>query len=389
MAEILHIDASEEVRRAVNEFLSAHHNIKQTASGVLGARTAAEQVPKLILVGARTRDLDAYETTLRLRAMKELAGVPIVLIASDEHRRACFAAGADGVLTYPPVESAVIDIVERFLAGDRDIREETGEIDLREHSHRIVTRLEDKVVELSRANQRLEEVARQRREFLRNVSHELATPMTPIVGYLKLFLNDELGELTPLQRKGLSAVRRSVVRLRDLIDTLLDVSAFERGRLHFYDRSYDFAALARLALKRAQDGSTAEANVNAVIPATGLSSRGDPDKLRRAMVHVIQNALKFSPRGAPIRIAVSGDASECIFEVTDQGPGIDEEDLAHVLEPFYQADGSPTRLHGGVGLGLAFALKVARGMGGDLEVESPPAGAEVGTRVVLRVARGL
>lgn len=388
MAQILHIDASEEVHRAVKDFLGADHDIEQTASGVLGARTAAENVPQLILVGARTHDLDAYETTLRLRSMKELSGVPIVLIASHPHRRACFAAGADGVLAYPPVKSAVVDIVSRFLAGDRDVREETGEIDLREHSHRIVTRLEDKVVELSRANERLEEIARQRREFLRNVSHELATPMTPIVGYLKLLLNDELGEVTPLQRKSLGAVQRSVVRLRDLIDTLLDISAFERGRLHFYDRPYDFVSLARLALKRAQDGVAGEANVQAVIPQE-LPSRGDPDKLRRAMVHVIQNALKFSPRGAPIRVVVSGDANECTFEVTDQGPGIAKDDLARVLEPFYQVDGSPTRLHEGVGLGLAFALKIARGMGGDLEVESPPTGAKAGTRVVLRVARGL
>lgn len=388
MAQILHIDASEEVHRAVKDFLGADHDIEQTASGVLGARTAAEDVPQLILVGARTQDLDAYETTLRLRSMKELSGVPIVLIASHSHRRACFAAGADGVLAYPPVKSAVVDIVSRFLAGDRDVREETGEIDLREHSHRIVTRLEDKVVELSRANERLEEIARQRREFLRNVSHELATPMTPIVGYLKLLLNNELGEVTPLQRKSLGAVQRSVVRLRDLIDTLLDISAFERGRLHFYDRPYDFVGLARLALKRAQDGVAGEANVQAVIPQE-LPSRGDPDKLRRAMVHVIQNALKFSPRGAPIHIVVSGDARECTFEVTDQGPGIAKDDLARVLEPFYQVDGSPTRLHEGVGLGLAFALKIARGMGGDLEVESPPTNAKAGTRVVLRVARGL
>ena len=388
MAEILHIDASEEVRRAVMEFLSADHTIEQTASGVLGARTAAKDVPKLILVGARTQDLDAYETTFRLRAMKELTGVPIVLIAAATHRRACFAAGADGVLAYPPVKSALVDIVSRFLAGDRDAREETGEIDLREHSHRIVTRLEDKVVELSRANERLEEIARQRREFLRNVSHELATPMTPIVGYLKLLLNDELGEVTPVQRKSLGAVQRSVVRLRDLIDTLLDISAFERGRLHFYERPYDFVALARLALKRAQDGVAGEANVEAAIPHE-LPARGDPDKLRRAMVHVIQNALKFSPRGAPIRVVVGGDAKVCTFEVSDQGPGIEKDDLARVLEPFYQVDGSPTRLHDGVGLGLAFALKIARGMGGDLEVESPPAGAEFGTRVVLRVARGL
>jgi len=285
------------------------------------------------------------------------------------------------------VESEVVDVVSRFMAGDRDVRDETGEIDLREHSHRIVTRLEDKVVELSRANQRLEEVARQRREFLRNVSHELATPMTPIVGYLKLLLDEDLGEVSALQRKGLTAVRRSVVRLRDLIDTLLDMSAMEQGRLHFYDRPYDFASLARLAVTRVQDVVSSLIDVDLQITDEELAVRGDPDKLRRAMVHVIQNALKFSPRGTDVQIVVRGDSESCVFEVTDEGPGIDEDELARVLEPFYQVDGSATRLHEGVGLGLAFAQRVARGMGGALEIESPPQGLTQGTRVCLRVAR--
>ena len=106
------------------------------------------------------------------------------------------------------------------------------------------------------------------------------------------------------------------------------------------------------------------------------------------MVHVVQNALKFSPRGAPIHVAVR-EGDPLVFEVTDEGPGVDEEELGNIFEPFYQVDGSTTRVHNGVGLGLAFAVKVAQGVGGALHIESPPAGAEHGTFVRMTIPRGV
>src|SRR5688572_28700064 len=120
--------------------------------------------------------------------------------------------------------------IDHFLRGHRERGGETGEILLRERSQKIVARLERKVVELSEANRRLEEMARLRREFLQNVSHELATPMTPVVGYLRLLLNEELGPITPLQRKCLTSIDDSTRRLRGVVETLLDVSSLETGK---------------------------------------------------------------------------------------------------------------------------------------------------------------
>ncbi len=382
MKRILHIDASPAVRKAVAQVLTPDHVLTQTASGVAGTRQATQTIPSLILIGRSTGDLDAYETTLRLRAIEQLARVPIVLMAPRSERRACFAAGADGVISGGEIDDGFASQLERYLRGHRDA-EDTGEIDLREHSHRIVKRLEAKVVELSEANARLEEMARLRREFLRNVTHELATPMTPIVGYLKLLLGRDLGELTPLQEKGLLSVRRSVVHLRELIETLLDVSAFERGRLHVYDRPYDFRAVVQTALSQARENSPDAMMM--LEPGRPLPARGDPDKLRRAMAHVLRNALKFSPRGAPVHLAIGYEGDILELSVTDSGPGVDAEEMARILEPFYQTDGSETRTHDGVGLGLAFALQVAQGHGGSLRIESPPPGAARGTRVRFRV----
>jgi signal transduction histidine kinase len=237
-----------------------------------------------------------------------------------------------------------------------------------------------------------------RQMFLQNMSHEFATPMTPVVGYLKLLLDEEAGPLTPLQRKCVEAIGTSTQKLRGLIDTLLDVSHLETGRLHVYDREYDFAEVVRRALTETESRFK-QAGIDVVreeVPVD-LPARGDPDKLRRAMVHVLDNALKFSPRGAGVGIGIrtvgSGTPAGARYQlvIADNGVGISDDDKARILQPFYQADGSKTRLHGGVGLGLAFSRHVAEALGGGIEVQSPPDGlvagrSFVGTAILLTVS---
>jgi signal transduction histidine kinase len=265
---------------------------------------------------------------------------------------------------------------------------------LRERTQKIVERLEKKIVELSETNQRLEDIARLRREFLQNVSHELATPMTPVVGYLRLLLNEELGPLTDLQRKCLGSIETSTQRLRTVVDTLLDVSSLETGRMHYYTRPYDFREVAVKALDQIRP-KLVERDVTLVerIPDDPMPAQGDPDKLMRAMVHVLDNASKFTPTGGDVAVEVRPEGDEhLLFAVSDSGPGVRPEHIARIMEPFYQVDGSVTRDHGGVGLGLAFARRVTEALGGGIEISSPPAGEVAerqlsGTLVELRVGR--
>jgi signal transduction histidine kinase len=380
VARVLHIEDDPKNRLLVRKLLAAAgHEVIDTESGVEGIRLASTERPDLVLVDINIPDLDGYEVTLRLRGIAALDGVPIVAITAEGDRETSLAVGADGFIAKPIDSGRFARLIDRFLRGHRERADQTGEVRLRERSQKIVERLEGKVIELSEANRRLEEMARLRREFLQNVSHELATPLTPVVGYLRLLINEELGPLSPLQRKCLGSIETSTQRLRSVVDTLLDVSSLESGRMHFYEREYDFLEVATRALAEVR-ARFEEAGITVVEEPTapGMPARGDPDKLRRAMVHVLDNAAKFTPRSGEVAVAVrrgvcprSGAPSYAIL-VADSGPGVDAREVERILEPFYQVDGSATRSHGGVGLGLAFARRVTEAFGGGIGIESPP-----------------
>jgi len=351
---------------------AAGHDVIDAASGLEGVRLATQSPPDLVIVDLNIPDLDGYEVALRLRGTQSLVGVPIVAITAEGDRETSLAVGCDGFIEKPIDVRRFPAQIERFLGGHRERPSDPGDAQLRFASQRIVERLEQKVGELVEANARLEDLARLRREFLRNLSHELSTPMTPAVGYLKLMLTEELGPLTPMQKKALLAVDAGVSRFRGLIDTLLDVSALETGRMHFFARDYDFAKMAKRSVDEVR-ARIVDKQIEAHIElAPGpMPAHGDPDKVRRAIAHLLDNAIKFTPKGGVIAVRVQlGEA--LVFEVADSGPGVPPESLDRILEVFYQVDGSVTRQFGGVGLGLAFARRVAEAHGGHITVESPP-----------------
>jgi signal transduction histidine kinase len=211
-----------------------------------------------------------------------------------------------------------------------------------------------------------------RTEFYRNISHELATPMTPIVGYLKLLVDEDLGPVTKGQHKALVAMDGCVKRLRAVLDNLLDVTGLETGRLRFALREYDFLDTTRRAIASVAD-RFAERNQTLVeeLPRGPLPGYGDPDRLQRAMVHVLENAAKFTPEHGAVGVRVTRTASAYELCVADSGGGIAVGDFERIFEPFIQVDGSVTREQGGVGVGLAIVRRTCRGLGGDVRIESP------------------
>jgi signal transduction histidine kinase len=381
MPKILHIEDDPANRLLVRKLLApAGFDVIDASDGLDGIRKARAERPDLVLIDIAIPGLDGYEVTLRLRAEPELVGVPIVAVTAEGNRETSLAVGCDGFLQKPIDARSFASIVQNYLSGARDSSPPgTPGEHLRLQSQRIVGHLEEKIAELSNANARLMELDTARKEFYRNISHELATPMTPIVGYVKLLIDRELGPLTAPQDKALRAMDECVQRLRGLIDNLLDVTGIETGRLRFAYREFDLAELVRRTVARhAARFEEARVSIVSELPREPLRSVGDADRLARAIDQLLDNAAKFTPSGGVVGVRTrrlpSGQFEVCI---ADTGPGVPQETLAWLFEPFYQVDGSPTRSHGGTGVGLTIVRGIARGHGGEARAASP-AGEQIG-----------
>ncbi len=373
MSRVLHIEDDPRNRLLVRKLLTADgHDVIDAADGLEGVRLAISQRPDLVLVDLNIPGLDGYEVTLRLRSEAALMGVPMVAITAEGDWETSFAVGCDGFVQKPIDARNFARQMRQYLGGHREpmlsSADATGER-LRMQSQRIVAHLEEKVAELSSANERLRDMDRLRTEFYRNISHELATPLTPIVGYLRMMADEELGEVSKPQMKALRAMDDCVRRLRGILDNLIDVTSLETGRMRFFHREYDFLDTVRRAVASQAD-KFAERRITLLeeTPRGPLPGYGDSERLGRAICQVLDNAAKFAPEGGTVGVRVRVLESSYELLIADNGAGIAPDRAERVFEPFYQVDGSPTRAHGGVGVGLAIVRKVARGLGGDARV---------------------
>ena len=378
MARVLHIEDDPRNRLLVRKLLVGDgHDVIDAADGLEGVRLAIAQRPDIVLVDLNIPGLDGFEVTLRLRTEASLAGVPIIAITAEGDRDTSFAVGCDGFLQKPidarQFSKQIASYLGTGVQGERRERmmsspDIAGER-LRVQSGRIVAHLEEKVAELSSANERLRDMERLRTEFYRNISHELATPLTPIVGYLRMLMDDELGDTNKAQRKALSAMDDCIRRLRSTLDNLIDVTGLETGKMRFFHKDYDFLDTVRRAIAWHAD-AFAERKLTMLeeLPRGPLPGYGDAERLGRAIAQLLDNAAKFTPEGGIVGGMVRPSDKTYEVVIADTGPGVPRERVDRIFDPFYQVDGTPTRAHGGTGVGVAIARRVARGLGGDVRL---------------------
>jgi signal transduction histidine kinase len=372
MPTILHIEDDPANRLLVRKLLTSDGmTVVDAENGLEGVRRALEIKPDLVLIDLNIPDLDGFEVALRLRSDPTLAGTPLVAITAEGDRDTSLAVGCDGFIQKPIQARRFAEDVRGYLAGKRERPAQSTDGRLRAQSEKIVRHLEEKVAELVAANERLRAMDKLRKEFYRNVSHELATPLTPIVGYLSMLLNDELGPLTKQQSKALKSVDDCTKRLRGLIENLLDVTGLETGKIRFFHKEYDFLDTVRRAIAAMAD-KMADAGIEIVeeLPRGPLPAYGDADRLGRAVQQLLDNACKFTSghRGELVGIRVRAlQSGHYELYVADSGPGIPSDQIDKIFEAFFQVDGSPTRQFGGVGLGLALVRRVAQALGGDVK----------------------
>jgi signal transduction histidine kinase len=196
-------------------------------------------------------------------------------------------------------------------------------------------------------------------DFVAVIGHELRTPLTVMKGYVHTLVKrwDTLAE----EKRGqaLGAVQQNLSRLERLIEDLLFISAVEQRRCKLELERHD---LGELLADKADDRVTVRRTRGPVDMLV------DAAKLDQVMHHLLDNALKYSDGPVVVEVADKGDAVE--VSVTDSGPGIYSGDIPHLFERFRQLDGSSTRQHGGVGIGLYLCRRLVEAMGGRIGCES-------------------
>jgi signal transduction histidine kinase len=236
------------------------------------------------------------------------------------------------------------------------------------------------------AGEMAEEANRAKTQFLTNMSHELRTPLNAIGGYAQLMQIGVHGALTEGQRGALDRITRSQRHLLRLINEVLNLARIEAGRVDYaLDDVPIAAAVAGVTPMVEPQMATARLAFSSSV-AADVVARADRDKLQQVLINLLTNAVKFTPAGGRVMVSAErDDASERVLvRVTDTGIGIGAPQLQSIFEPFVQVDSGPTRRREGTGLGLAISRDLARGMGGDLAVESVPG---VGSTFTLSLPR--
>ena len=216
----------------------------------------------------------------------------------------------------------------------------------------------------------LKEVERLKTEFVSTVSHELRTPLTAIRGALGLVLAGTTGSVAPKTRDLLQIGLQNTERLIRLINDILDVERIEGGHLFVRREPCELADILRTTVESLRTVAM-EAQVSLVLAVeTSAIVTGDPDRLVQVFTNLISNAVRFSPRGESVTVALRTTSTSVVVFVTDRGPGIPLEFRRRIFGKFQQAD--PAGSAGGAGLGLAIVQAIVERHGGSIRFDSAP-----------------
>ena len=214
-----------------------------------------------------------------------------------------------------------------------------------------------------------EQANRTKDEFLATLSHELRTPLSAILGWSHLVRSGKLDESH--MSRALETIERNARSQSQLIDDLLDVSRIITGKLQIEPRPVDLSAVIEAAIDAVRPALEAKSIQfeNEVNASAGFVP-GDPNRLQQIFWNLFSNAAKFTPEGGHVRVEAKRTELGTRISVSDSGVGITPEFLPYIFDRFRQADGSTTRVHGGLGLGLSIVKHLVQLHQGSVEVES-------------------
>jgi PAS domain S-box-containing protein len=249
----------------------------------------------------------------------------------------------------------------------------------KELAARIWTRLERARAEEERdrllqseqtAREEAERANRLKDEFLATISHELRTPLNAILGWSQILLSNNFSEPETIKR-ATETIERNARAQSQLIEDLLDISRIITGKLRLDVRPVDLPGVIMAAVDAARPAAEAKnIRLQTLLDPEAAAISGDPDRLQQVIWNLLSNAIKFTPKEGQVRVRLERVDSHIEIVVTDTGVGIAPEFLPFVFERFRQSDGSTTRRHGGLGLGLAIVRQLVELHGGTVSVTS-------------------
>lgn len=375
--KVLYVEDNPESRLLVRRILeAAGYRVIEAEDGLSALRQAVAELPDLILMDISIPGMDGFEATTRLRSIPALRDVPIVALTAsavmEGDRERTLVAGCDGYLQKPVDVDRLPEQVGEFIAGKREtVLEEVEPLYLREYAQKLVARLEEKIAALEQANEELQKLDHLKSEFISTVSHELRTPLTSIRGYIQLLLEGGGGPLTSQQTESLQVVRDNTEKVIRRVNDILFLQ-----ETHLLIPAKTPVSLREIALiivdsmeERARETGI---QIRLVVPETLPMIMGDQEALKLLFVHLVDNAIKFSPEGGSVTVRLGDDGDELVGEVTDTGIGIPQRFHEEIFERFFQVDSSTTRAFGGAGLGLSIAKRIVEAHGGRIGVRSIP-----------------
>ncbi|NUN48911.1 MAG: sensor histidine kinase [Candidatus Brocadiae bacterium] len=219
----------------------------------------------------------------------------------------------------------------------------------------------------------LEKLDQLKSDFVSHASHELRTPLTSMKLSIANLQDGVIGPLDGRQQEVLARVRGDLDRLIRMVNELLDAARLEAGRVELSRERCDLGAIARGAVETVRPIAD-EKGVRLEVEAGAAPLDGDRMKLHEVVLNVVDNAVKFTPAGGRVHVAVTGDGDGVACVVTDGGPGIPTEKLARVFEKFAMIPGDGAPKPPGAGLGLSISRKIMELHGGSIRVDNLPGG---------------
>jgi len=265
--------------------------------------------------------------------------------------------------------------ISHYLSIQEDITEKKHMTEeLLRHRHHLEEIVASRTEQLAEARQRADSANRSKSAFLANMSHEIRTPMNAIIGLTHLLRRDDP---TPPQAERIGKIDVAANHLLSIINDILDLSKIEAGKLEIEHTNFELNAVLDHVRSLIAEQARIKGLTLTVDPgAVPLWLRGDPTRLRQALLNYAGNAVKFTESGSIALRAILLDERDgqlsVRFEVQDTGVGIPPEKLGGLFRAFEQADTSTTRQYGGTGLGLAITKRLALLMGGDAGADSVP-----------------